>query len=102
MKVYFDNNVYNYMVDGKTIEKSNVMTLVEAVKDKKLEVIFSPINLFEIVRCYENKDEKARKMLDLSFNLTNKVANFFSQFLLCFLFRLSSYLEFRSKKSTLA
>ncbi len=74
MKVYFDNNIYNYLVDGKSIPNNDIKKLINAVKSRKVVVIFSPVNLFEIVRCFENKDEKAKKMIEISSTLSKKVA----------------------------
>ncbi len=74
MRVYLDNNVYNYMVDEKKIESSEVKIIVNAVKIHKLEVLFSPVNLFEIVRSYERKANKAKEMIELSFSLSNEVS----------------------------
>lgn len=62
------------MVDERKIKPSEVKIVVNAVKTNKLKVLFSPVNLFEIVRCYESKDYKAKKMIELSFSLSNEVS----------------------------
>lgn len=55
IKVYFDNNIYNYLVDEQSISQNDVGKLLAAINSGQVEVLFSPVNLFEIVRCYENK-----------------------------------------------
>ena len=71
---YFDNNIYNYLVDPARPEFQHVSALVEAAKSDKLQVLFSPVNLTEMARCFESKPEKARKMVDLSLQLADRVA----------------------------
>jgi hypothetical protein len=66
IKVYFDNNIYNYMVDCKSITTEDLEKVIESVKQKKLEVLFSPVNLFEVIRCFENKNIKAYEMIKLT------------------------------------
>lgn len=74
MKVYFDNNIYNYLVDGQSISEGDIEKLLNAINSSKVEVLFSPVNLFEIVRCYENKEMKAKKMIEISYKLSRKMA----------------------------
>ena len=73
VKIYLDNNIYNYLVDGKSIPETDVKKLIKAENANVVEVLFSPVNLFEIVRCFENKEEKAKKIVEMSFTLSKKV-----------------------------
>ena len=69
MIVYLDNNIWNYLVDDACYQSQHVGELVDAVRDGKLQVLFSPVNLTEINRCFEHKPEKARRMVNLSLQL---------------------------------
>jgi len=73
VKIYLDNNIYNYLVDEDSIPETDVKKLIKAVNANVVEVLFSPVNLFEIVRCFENKEEKAKKMVERSYALSKKV-----------------------------
>jgi hypothetical protein len=73
IKIYLDCNIYNYLVDGKSISQDDIEKLISAVDNYAVEVLFSPVNLFEIVRCYENKEPKAKKMIEISYKLSKHV-----------------------------
>lgn len=73
IKIYLDCNIYNYLVDGKSISQNDIEKLINAVDNCTVEVLFSPVNLFEIVRCYENKEPKAKKMIEISYKLSKHV-----------------------------
>lgn len=72
IKVYFDNNIYNYLVDGQTISQNDIKKLLDAVETNKVEVLFSPVNFYEIFRCFENEEAKAKKMVEMSYKLARK------------------------------
>ena len=98
IKVYFDNNIYNYMVDGKFITTEDLEKVIESVKQKKLEVLFSPVNLFEVIRCFENKNIKAYEMIKLTKILSpGRIAKEPCQIVLD---QLSEYLSGRSISET--
>lgn len=73
MQIYLDNNIYNYLVDGKSYCQNDIEKFIDAINSNKIEVLFSPINLFEIIRCYENKKEKAKKMIEISYKINKKI-----------------------------
>ena len=54
------------MVDGRSVNPKDVEKIIECITQKKIEVLFSPVNLIEVVRCFENKDVKANKMMKSS------------------------------------
>lgn len=69
MIVYLDNNIWNYLVDDTRSEFLQAADLVKAVANGRLQILFSPVNLTEINRCFEYKPEKARRMVNLSLKL---------------------------------
>jgi hypothetical protein len=73
IKIYLDCNIYNYLVDGKSISQDDIEKLINAVDNHTVEVLFSPVNLVEIVRCYESKESKAKKMIEISYKLSKHV-----------------------------
>lgn len=72
MIVYLDNNIWNFLAHDARPESHQVAELVEAVKVGKLQVLFSPVNLTEINRCFEHKPQKARRMVNLSLKLAHR------------------------------
>lgn len=61
------------MVDG-TFREEDVELIKKCVRDEKLQVIFSPVNLVEAVRCFEKKETKAQVMIQLSKDLCSRIA----------------------------
>lgn len=74
IKAYFDNNIYNYLVDGRTISPADCDKILRAIKSKKLKVIFSGINFEEILGCFKSKPEKAKKMMAISNVISNRIS----------------------------